>query len=172
MSHRGGNARGGGYTRGSSGFRQKGRNSGSPYWKDKPTGFNNAIETDSSNTMTPVRQPLVSSDPLPEQSPADEGRQNKEVKKFSNKSRLFIANLPRDTSEDELKELFSAYGEVQEVFIQKEKSFGFCRMVRVCVCEGVCVWYGCEEVCVWCVTKQIIIMINILFIDFNQFFII
>jgi len=51
-------------------------------------------------------------------------------KKFSNKARLFVGNLPRDFSSDELKKLFEEYGEVQEVFLQREKNYGFVRRVR------------------------------------------
>lgn len=51
------------------------------------------------------------------------------VKKFSNKARLFVGNLPRDFSEEEMKKLFEPHGEVQEVYIHKEKNFGFVRMV-------------------------------------------
>ena len=50
-------------------------------------------------------------------------------KKFSNKARLFVGNLPRDFSEQQLRELFQESGEVQEVFVNKEKNFGFVRMV-------------------------------------------
>ena len=63
--------------------------------------------------------------------PAEEGPTPKKEKKFSNKARLFVGNLPRDTSEDELKKLFKPFGEVNEVYLQKEKNFGFVRMVRV-----------------------------------------
>ncbi len=51
------------------------------------------------------------------------------IKKFSNKARLFVGNLPRDFSEEELRKLFEPHGEVQEVYVHKEKSFGFVRMV-------------------------------------------
>lgn len=53
-------------------------------------------------------------------------------KKFSNKSRLFVGNLPRDFSGEELKKLFEEFGEVQEVYLQKEKNYGFVRLVRRC----------------------------------------
>ncbi len=52
------------------------------------------------------------------------------IKKFSNKARLFVGNLPRDFSEEELKKLFEPHGEVQEVYVHREKNFGFVRMVR------------------------------------------
>lgn len=120
---------------GSGGFRKRGRSSNSPYWKDKQQQGNEP-------EMTPKREPLLNHSP-PEQSPVEgrppmEARQPKEIKKFANKARLFIANLPRDTTEDELKELFSPFGEVQEVFVQKEKSFAFARMVSLCVGVWVC----------------------------------
>ena len=60
---------------------------------------------------------------------AEGGPTPKKEKKFTNRSRLFVGNLPRDMSETELKKLFEPYGEVQEVFHQKEKNFGFVRMV-------------------------------------------
>ncbi len=136
MAHRDGSdgfRRGGG---GGGGFRQKGRSNISPYWKDKQGGGAMINEP----MATPKREPKRDSGNAspPNESPV-EGRQVKEIKKFSNKARLFIANLPRDTREEELKELFSPYGEVQEVFVQKEKNFAFCRMVselKRSVCVG------------------------------------
>lgn len=55
----------------------------------------------------------------------------KREKKFSNKSRLFVGNLPRDMVEDDIRKLFEPFGEVQEVFHHKEKGFGFVRLVGV-----------------------------------------
>jgi len=51
-------------------------------------------------------------------------------KKSFVKSRLFIGNLPRDMREQEVKVLFEEYGEVNEVFVQRDKGYGFIRMVR------------------------------------------
>lgn len=59
-----------------------------------------------------------------------EQSERRQIKKFSNKARLFVGNLPRDFSEEELKKLFEPHGEVQEVYVHKEKNFGFVRMVR------------------------------------------
>ena len=50
-------------------------------------------------------------------------------KKFTNRARLFFGNLPRDFTEDELKEILSAHGEVYEIYHNKEKNFAFARMV-------------------------------------------
>ena len=53
-------------------------------------------------------------------------------KKYSSKARMFIGNLPKDTSQDAVKEMFQRFGEVREVFVQREKNFGFIRMVSYC----------------------------------------
>ena len=61
--------------------------------------------------------------------PGEGGPTPKKEKKFSNKARLFVGNLPRDMTDTELRKLFEPFGEVHEVFHQKEKNFGFVRMV-------------------------------------------
>ena len=43
-------------------------------------------------------------------------------------SRLYVGNIPYSTKEDDLKELFSVYGEVKEVKIIEGKGFGFVEM--------------------------------------------
>lgn len=47
------------------------------------------------------------------------------------KARLFVGNLPKETSQDMVRAMFEEFGEVKEVFVQKEKSFGFVRMVSL-----------------------------------------
>lgn len=49
-------------------------------------------------------------------------------KKFTNRARLFFGNLPRDFTEDELKEILSTHGEVYEIYHNKDKNFAFARM--------------------------------------------
>lgn len=49
-------------------------------------------------------------------------------KKFSGRCRLFIANMNNNTTEEELRELFEEFGETGEVFVNKEKGFGFIRL--------------------------------------------
>jgi len=49
-------------------------------------------------------------------------------KKFSGRCRLFVANLPNTTTEDELREMFEQFGETGELFINKEKGFAFIRL--------------------------------------------
>lgn len=68
-------------------------------------------------------------------------------KKSSIKSRLFVGNLPRDTKDAQVKDMFAVYGEVSEVFVQKEKAFGFVRMVSyvlsvVLMCVDWAMWCG------------------------------
>lgn len=49
--------------------------------------------------------------------------------KFNGRSRLYIGNLPSDTTEDEIIAMFNQFGEAAELFINKEKNFGFIKMV-------------------------------------------
>ncbi|XP_029597413.1 paraspeckle component 1 [Salmo trutta] len=49
-------------------------------------------------------------------------------KTFTQRCRLFIGNLPTDLTEDEFKKLFSKYGEANEVFINRDRGFGFIRL--------------------------------------------
>lgn len=49
-------------------------------------------------------------------------------KKFTGRCRLFIGNLPHNTSENKLKSLFTNYGEVGEVFLGPKSAFAFIKM--------------------------------------------
>ncbi|KAI5720440.1 hypothetical protein M8J77_006595 [Diaphorina citri] len=53
--------------------------------------------------------------------------QNKDIK-FANNCRLYLGNIGGDITENDIIELFKPYGETQELFINKEKMFGFIRM--------------------------------------------
>ncbi|XP_069974364.1 hrp65 protein [Penaeus vannamei] len=46
-------------------------------------------------------------------------------KKFNAQSRLFVGNLPRDIPYEELKELFSKYGELGQVYFNKDGAYAF-----------------------------------------------
>ena len=48
--------------------------------------------------------------------------------KFSGRSRLYIGNLSNDVTEESLKTMLSAFGEVGDIFYNKEKKFAFLRM--------------------------------------------
>lgn len=63
-------------------------------------------------------------------------------KKYSVRARLFVGNLPKDTKQEQVRELFEEFGEVKEVFVQKEKSFGFIRMVSGVPCSN-----NCTDIC-------------------------
>lgn len=54
------------------------------------------------------------------------GRQGE--KKFSGRCRLFVANMSNGTTEDELRALFAEFGETGELYINKDKGFGFIRL--------------------------------------------
>ncbi|KAJ8730874.1 hypothetical protein PYW08_002287 [Mythimna loreyi] len=48
--------------------------------------------------------------------------------KFNGRSRLYIGNLTGDATEEEITALFAPFGETAELFINKEKNFGFIKM--------------------------------------------
>lgn len=48
--------------------------------------------------------------------------------KFSGRNRLYIGNLTADVTEEELTELFLPYGEITEIFMNKEKLYAFVRV--------------------------------------------
>ncbi|CAH2216832.1 jg14821, partial [Pararge aegeria aegeria] len=48
--------------------------------------------------------------------------------KFNGRSRLYIGNLSNDVTEEEIMNMFSQFGEPAELFINKEKNFGFIKM--------------------------------------------
>ncbi|KAF9791458.1 hypothetical protein SFRURICE_007475 [Spodoptera frugiperda] len=48
--------------------------------------------------------------------------------KFNGRSRLYIGNLTGDVTEDEITSLFAPFGETAELFLNKEKNFGFIKM--------------------------------------------
>lgn len=50
-------------------------------------------------------------------------------KTFTQRSRLFVGNLPVDISEEEFKNMFAKYGNVNEIFINRDRGFGFIRLV-------------------------------------------
>ena len=63
---------------------------------------------------------------------AGEGGSAVKEKKYSVKARLFVGNLPRDSTQEMVRAMFAEFGEVKEVFVHTEKSFGFVRMVSPC----------------------------------------
>lgn len=48
--------------------------------------------------------------------------------KFNGRSRLYIGNLTNDVTEEEIMKMFSPFGEASELFLNKEKNFGFIKM--------------------------------------------
>lgn len=51
-------------------------------------------------------------------------------KTYTQRSRLFVGNLPVDIAEEEFKNMFAKYGNCNEVFISRDRGFGFIRLVR------------------------------------------
>lgn len=77
------------------------------------------------------------------QPPAEHGGEQKEEKAllldlqsfrrpgeklYTQRSRLFVGNLPAGTTEDDVEKLFSKYGKPSEIFINKDRGFGFIRL--------------------------------------------
>jgi len=46
-------------------------------------------------------------------------------KPFNGRNRLYIGNISADFTEEDLTELFKSFGETAEIFLNKEKNFGF-----------------------------------------------
>jgi len=49
-------------------------------------------------------------------------------KKFTGRCRLFVGNLPNDMTETDFRKLFEPYGELNEVFLNSGRGFGFVRL--------------------------------------------
>lgn len=49
-------------------------------------------------------------------------------KKFQGRCRLFVGNLPHNTSEEQVKSLFEPFGEIGEIFLGPKSSFAFVKM--------------------------------------------
>lgn len=56
-------------------------------------------------------------------------------KTFTQRSRLFIGNLPTGVTEEDLQKLFNKYGRASEIFINKERGFGFIRLETRIIAE-------------------------------------
>lgn len=50
-------------------------------------------------------------------------------KTFTQRCRLFVGNIPLHLPEEEFVKLFSKYGKTSEVFINRDRGFGFIRLV-------------------------------------------
>lgn len=51
-------------------------------------------------------------------------------KTYTQRCRLFVGGLTGDISEEEFTNMFTKYGQVNEVFVNRERGFGFVRLVR------------------------------------------
>ncbi|XP_068167248.1 non-POU domain-containing octamer-binding protein [Antennarius striatus] len=56
-------------------------------------------------------------------------------KTFTQRSRLFVGNLPTGVTEDDLDKLFAKYGKASEIFVNKERGFGFIRLETRIIAE-------------------------------------
>jgi len=56
-------------------------------------------------------------------------------KKFSGRCRLFVGNLPNDLTDNEFQKFFEPFGELNEVFLNAARGFGFIRLVSMFTCN-------------------------------------
>lgn len=49
-------------------------------------------------------------------------------KTFTQRCRLFVGNLPTDMTDEDFKKIFFKYGDAKEVFINRDRGFGFIRL--------------------------------------------
>ncbi|XP_030762505.1 hrp65 protein-like isoform X1 [Sitophilus oryzae] len=49
-------------------------------------------------------------------------------KKFNGRNRLYVGNIGSEVTEEDLTELFKSYGETAELFVNKDKNFGFIKL--------------------------------------------
>ncbi|XP_047237489.1 non-POU domain-containing octamer-binding protein [Girardinichthys multiradiatus] len=56
-------------------------------------------------------------------------------KTFTQRSRLFVGNLPTGVTEEDLVKLFSKYGNASEIFVNKDRGFGFIRLETRIIAE-------------------------------------
>jgi len=54
-----------------------------------------------------------------------------EARKFLANTRLYIGNISNEATESEVKELFASYGEIDELFLNREKNFAFLKLVSM-----------------------------------------
>ncbi|KAI1885424.1 hypothetical protein AGOR_G00220010 [Albula goreensis] len=85
---------------------------------------------------TDMEGPTPVSDPLPEPGADEPLKMILDLKRFrrpaektfTQRCRLFVGNLPTDLTEEDFRKLFAKYGEANEVFINRDRGFGFIRL--------------------------------------------
>lgn len=110
---------------------------------DSPESEQPPANKDSDSAQPPTEQSP------PAEQPAEEGDANGEAaekspaemtvdlrsfrkpgeKTFTQRSRLFVGNIPQNMTEEEFKNMFAKYGDVNEVFVNGERGFGLIRLV-------------------------------------------
>lgn len=56
---------------------------------------------------------------------------NQEEVMFNGRSRLYIGNISADLNEEGILAMFAPYGQTSELFLNKEKNFGFIKLVII-----------------------------------------
>ncbi|XP_058966959.1 paraspeckle component 1 isoform X3 [Pocillopora verrucosa] len=99
--------------------------------KDSENSTNKNTDSSASQSTKPSEKPFRK--PLESSASKSSGASNwssshkTKERKFSGRCRLFVGNLT-NCDEKELRDMFEKYGEVAEVFVNKDKGFGFVRL--------------------------------------------
>lgn len=102
--------------------------------KDSENSTNKNTDSSASQSTKPSEKPFRK--PLESSASKSSGASNwssshkTKERKFSGRCRLFVGNLT-NCDEKELRDMFEKYGEVAEVFVNKDKGFGFVRLVSI-----------------------------------------
>ena len=106
--------------------------------ESKTTSTSDSSKPDAQTTSSSARdkKPAEKNNRKPFESPASKSNSGNwnssssksKERKFTGRCRLFVGNL-LSCEETELREMFEKYGEVAEVFVNKDKGFGFVRLV-------------------------------------------
>ncbi|XP_064206485.1 non-POU domain-containing octamer-binding protein-like [Anguilla rostrata] len=110
---------------GNRGTRPEQHNQGPPRHQDALDHQNKATDAKSNGQHSETGEPQNSSTSLTIdlQSFRKPGE-----KAYTQRSRLFVGNLPAGVTEEEVEKLFSKYGKSSEIFIHKDRGFGFIRL--------------------------------------------
>lgn len=110
---------------GNKGPRPEQHNQGPPRHQDAQDNQNKAAEVNSNGQHSETGEPPNSNSSLTIdlQSFRKPGE-----KAYTQRSRLFVGNLPAGVTEEEVEKLFSKYGKSSEIYIQKDRGFGFIRL--------------------------------------------
>lgn len=110
----------------------------SPYWKDRPRN-SGQVKDERGTDGGPEAISEAFSEERPPVGDGSAPSDSRREKKYSNRARLFVGNLPKNMTEEELVDMFRPFGENPQAHIERERNFGFVRMVsQPCLLSHTC----------------------------------